>query len=101
MDNWDTHFYLYSFPPSDRLTNALADGSIDRVFTTLVIRHTQMLEDKMVEAASKLTGKTISRPTVSADKNGLKALIVSAYVYIIKYSILETRIPQKCLQSHH
>lgn len=79
MDNWPSIAHLYAFPPSDRLTNALADGSVDRVFTTPVLRHTQLLDDKMLEAATTLIGRTVNRPNVSNDKNGLKTLIVSCY----------------------
>ncbi|CAD5206438.1 unnamed protein product [Bursaphelenchus okinawaensis] len=75
MDNWSQIWYLYAFPQSDRLKNALVDGSIDRVFTTPVLRHEQPLKDDLVAVADKLKVQKKDHVEYPNTKEGLKVLI--------------------------
>ncbi|CAD5209229.1 unnamed protein product [Bursaphelenchus xylophilus] len=75
MENWSDVWYLYAYPPSDRLNHALVDGSIDRVFTTPVLRHEQLLTESVSESTSLLKNQEAEDLHITEDKDGLKCLI--------------------------
>jgi hypothetical protein len=102
IENWSSISYLYQWPESERLKRALAENTTPHVYTMPSLKSDQQLNDEVAEAIEKLQGRPFKRDTPSLDKNGLKMLIVSKEMLLIKRRcISETRPSKSCIQSNH